>query len=373
MNNGAISRTLQDRTSDLRIDEEAFGVKAPAIMPTIRRIQLVACGTSYHASLVAKYWIEKLAHLPVRLKLPANIATKTQIIEPDTLFITLSQSGETADTLAALRLAKKNHYAATLAICNVADSSIVRESELVLLMDAGPEIGVASTKAFTCQLTALLMIAIMLAQERKTLKNAEDLIQQLKSIPGHVEAALKLSSYIKDISHLFADKENAIFIARGIQYPIAMEGALKLKEISYIHAESYPAGELKHGPIALINPLMPTIALCPNDCLVEKLQSSIEEILARSGQIILFADENIEIMQHEGLQLIRVPSTGINITHHLCDSNAITAYHVAVLKGTNIDQPESGEISDGGMNFVIARLHKTPSLRAAFWRSNPAF
>ena len=339
---GAISRTLQDRISDTEVFTKSFGAKAEKILPRIKRIQIVACGTSYHAGLVAKHWIEELAHLPTQVDIASEYRYRMHIVEPDTLFISLSQSGETADTLAALRLANEKKYASTLTFCNVPDSSIVRESELVLLLDAGPEIGVASTKAFTCQLSALLMLAILLGQQRKTLENEAQLIHELKSIPTMIEQALKLDGVIKNISHVLADKENALFIARGIQYPIAMEGALKLKEISYIHAESYPAGELKHGPIALINSQMPVIALAYNDELLEKLKSNLEEIKARDGKIILFTDENTKIDNQKGMEIIRLPSVSRLISPIIYSiPMQLLAYDAAVMKGTNIDQPRN--------------------------------
>lgn len=340
---GAISRTLQDRCSSEHIFVEAFGEQAPAIFTKIRKIQIVACGTSYHAGLVAKYWIEEIARIPVQVEIASEFRYKTQIIEPETLFITLSQSGETADTLAALRLAKESGYVSTLTICNVPDSSIVRESALVLLLDAGPEISVASTKAFTCQLTALFMLAIALGKCKDRLPNSEShLVSLLTSIPSQVEQTLKLNDIIQSVSKKFIDKHNALFVARGILFPIALEGALKLKEISYIHAEGYPAGELKHGPLALVNNDNPIIALAPNDNLIDKLKSNIEEIQARKGEVLIFADTDTDISENDGMKIIRVPSVHRYLSPIIYSiPMQLLAYHVAVIKGTNIDQPRN--------------------------------
>lgn len=339
---GAISRTLQDRMSDTEIYPEAFGANAHQLLAHIKRIQIVACGTSYHAGLVGKFWIESLAQLPCQVEIASEYRYKQLIVEPDTLFITLSQSGETADTLAALQLAKDSGYATTLTICNVPGSSLVRESSMVLLIDAGPEIGVASTKSFTCQLAALLLLALFMGHERKILGNESGLIQQLKSLPLRVEAALQVNSEIKKISAQYKDKTNALFIARGINTPIAMEGALKLKEISYIHAESYPAGELKHGPLALVNAEMPIIALAPNDHLLEKLSSNLEEIQARGGKLLVFTDTETEFKSHHGMQIIRVPGVDSLLSPVIYSiPMQLLAYHVGVAKGTDIDQPRN--------------------------------
>ena len=282
-----IQDTLDGRVSKSSVLEQAFGINAPALFDKIKTVQIVACGTSSHAGLVAKYWFESIAKLPCQVDIASDYRYRDIIAQPDTLFVTISQSGETADTLAALRYAKKLDYVATLAICNVATSSLVRESDISMLTMAGQEIGVASTKAFTTQLTILLVLAIVLAR-RTGLTTAQEakLVKELHKLPGIVEKTLGLRKQIKTIAKQFSDKHHSLFLGRGIQYPVAKEGALKLKEISYIHAEAYPAGELKHGPLALVDSKMPVVAVAPNNDLLGKLKANLSEVSARGRQTV---------------------------------------------------------------------------------------
>ncbi|SDX39788.1 glutamine--fructose-6-phosphate transaminase (isomerizing) [Thiocapsa roseopersicina] len=339
----AIADTLEGRLVGTRVLPESFGNLAPEVFARVKAVTLVACGTSYHAALVARYWIEALAGLPCTVEVASEYRYRKQVVPSDALFVTLSQSGETADTLAALRLAKSSGYAATLAICNVPESSLVRESDLVLLTHAGPEIGVASTKAFTTQLVALLLMTVALGHENALSDTAEaHVVALLRALPGKVEAVLELDDRIAALAEVFVDKQHTLFLGRGEQYPIAMEGALKLKEISYIHAEAYPAGELKHGPLALIDEQMPVVAVAPNNALLEKLKSNLEEVRARGGQLYVFADLHVPMVEEEGVTVIRLPETD-----DLIDPIIFTiplqllAYHVAVLKGTDVDQPRN--------------------------------
>lgn len=339
----AVAATLQGRCSKQRIFEEAFGTQAPEIFKKVQRVQIVACGTSYHAGMVARYWLENIAGIPCQVEIASEIRYRSKVVEPNTLFVTLSQSGETADTFAALRQAKTQGYLATLAICNVPESSIVRESELVLMTAAGPEIGVASTKAFTTQLVALFLLMLALGQHFKiNQKQEEKLIAELLKLPKQLEEALKLDSQIKNLARIFANKEHALFLGRGIEYPIAMEGALKLKEISYIHAEAYPAGELKHGPLALVDKDMPVVVVAPHDELLEKLKSNLQEVRARGGELIVFADEESGIESSDVAHLIKMPAMESLLAPLIYTIPLqLLAYHVAVLKGTDVDQPRN--------------------------------
>lgn len=329
--------TLEGRINDGHILPQILGVNAEAILKQVKRIQIVACGTSFHAAMTARYWLESMAKMPTQVEIASEFRYRKNIVEPDTLFITLSQSGETADTLAALAKAKQQNYLSTLAICNVPASSLVRESELCLMTRAGIEIGVASTKAFTTQLTALLMLTAMLSQQ-----SGDEIITQLLHLPHDIKKVLELDKVIEKLAVNFANKDNAIFLGRGIHYPIAMEGALKLKEISYIHAEAYPAGELKHGPLALVDENMPVIAIAPNDELLEKLQSNLSEVSARSGELIVFADQNIQLSNSQNTVVIHLPlKTGITAPILFTIPLQLLAYHVAVIKGTDVDQPRN--------------------------------
>jgi glucosamine--fructose-6-phosphate aminotransferase (isomerizing) len=313
------------------------------VLAQARAVTIVACGTSYHAALVARYWIESLADMPCHVEVASEYRYRKHVVPADALFVTISQSGETADTLAALRIAKDSGYAKTLAICNVPESSLVRESDLVLLTHAGPEIGVASTKAFTTQLVALLLLTVNLARTRGMDAAAEaQAVGLLRALSGQLEAVLALDGRIAELAEHFVEKRHCLFLGRGEQYPIAMEGALKLKEISYIHAEAYPAGELKHGPLALIDEDMPVVAVAPNNALLEKLKSNLEEVRARGGQLVVFADTQVPMQEGPGITVIRLPET-----HDLIDPIVFTvpmqllAYHVATLKGTDVDQPRN--------------------------------
>jgi len=340
----AIADTLEGRISGGHILTEIFGVGARELLTKTRNVHLIACGSSYHAALVARYWIEGFAGIPCNVEIASEYRYRDAVIPADTLFVTVSQSGETADSLAALKLAKSKGYLSTLGICNVPESSIVRESELTLMTRAGPEIGVASTKAFVTQLTALALLALELARHHGLdAKRYETLVRQLETLPGAVRDALLLDADIKRLAERFGDKQHALFLGRGTQFPIAMEGALKLKEISYIHAEAYPAGELKHGPLALVDESMPVVAVAPNDHLLEKLKSNLEEVRARGGELYVLADA--DVAQHVPLgrgHLVTLPACGEMIAPIVFTVPLqLLAYHVAVLKGTDVDQPRN--------------------------------
>lgn len=338
-----VANTLQGRIGPRHILEEAFGTEAKAILDRTKSVQIVACGTSYHSGMVAKYWIEGVAGVPCRVEVASEFRYRKFVVQEDTLLVTISQSGETADTLAALRLAKTLGYASTLAICNVAQSSLVRESDLVLMTQAGPEIGVASTKAFTTQLVALLLLTVALGRRHGLdEKNEEAIVAALHQLPGKIEEALQLDAQIQNVSESFVEKHHALFLGRGAQWPVAMEGALKLKEISYIHAESYPAGELKHGPLALVDSDMPVVAVAPNDELLEKLKSNLQEVQARGGQLFVFADNKSGFTDQEGIRVIDVPHVAEIVSPIIYTVPLqLLSYHVAVLKGTDVDQPRN--------------------------------
>ena len=339
----AIADTLEGRLSGTRVLAEAFGNEAPGVFAATRAVKIVACGTSYHAGLVARYWIESLTGLPCNVEVASEYRYRKHVVPAGALFVTISQSGETADTLAALRLAKGLGYAKTLAICNVPESSLVRESDLVLLTRAGPEIGVASTKAFTTQLTALLLLTTVLGRYNGLDEETEEQrVALLRGLPGKVEETLALDNLVSALAERFVEKRHALFLGRGDQYPIAMEGALKLKEISYIHAEAYPAGELKHGPLALIDEDMPVVAVAPNNKLLEKLKSNLQEVRARGGELFVFADDRVTMEEEKGVTVIRVPQVdGVISPLVFTIPLQLLAYHVAVLKGTDVDQPRN--------------------------------
>jgi len=339
----AIEDALEGQISHTRVLPRAFGSEAERIFKAIGAVTIVACGTSFHADLVARYWIESLTGLPCSVEVASEYRYRKPVVPADGLFVTISQSGETADTLAALRMAKRLGYAATLAICNVPGSSLVRESDLVFLTRAGPEVGVASTKAFTTQLTALLLLTIVIGHyhglDREN--EARD-VGLLRTLPEKIKAVLALDGAIKQLAERFAEKHHTLFLGRGDQYPIALEGALKLKEISYIHAEAYPAGELKHGPLALVDEDMPVVAVAPNNQLLEKLKSNLEEVRARGGELFVFADDRITMAEGRGTTVIKVPQVdGLISPLLLTIPLQLLAYHVAVLKGTDVDQPRN--------------------------------
>ncbi len=339
----AISQALEGRFINNRLQENSFGHNASEIFDNIKSVQILACGTSYNAGLVARYWFENLARVPCNIEVASEFRYRNPVLAADTLVVTISQSGETADTLAALNEAKKLGAKYSLAICNVPESSLVRESDLVLMTRAGPEIGVASTKAFTTQLTTLMLLVIAIGRRFKMTELLEQKItSELFSLPGKVEAVLKLDDEIKQLAEQFAEKQHALFLGRGTHYPIAMEGALKLKEISYIHAEAYPAGELKHGPLALIDADMPVITVAPNNRLLEKLKSNMQEVSARGGQLIVFMDETLASSSDDNIQIVKVPQVENEIAPIIYTIPLqLLSYHVAVLKGTDVDQPRN--------------------------------
>jgi len=339
----AIRRTLKDRLIDGAISSDAFGAGSEDIFSKIKHVQIVACGTSYNAGMVARYWIEQYVGISCSVEIASEFRYRKSFVHQDSLLVTLSQSGETADTLAALRLAKSLGYLASLTICNVETSSLVRESDLVYLMNAGPEIGVASTKAFTVQLAALLMLSAAICQAQQ-IKSAffQDAIEALLALPAQMERAFSLEQPIKDLSEQFADKQHALFLGRGDQYPVAMEGALKLKEISYIHAEAYAAGELKHGPLALIDADMPVVVVAPTNDLLDKLKSNIEEVRARGSVMYVFADSDDHFESEDGLEVVNMAHANPLIAPILfIIPLQFLSYYVALVKGTDVDQPRN--------------------------------
>ncbi|CUR47752.1 Glucosamine--fructose-6-phosphate aminotransferase [isomerizing] [Alloalcanivorax xenomutans] len=339
----AIQRTLEDRIDSPQSVSDAFGERATAIFDQVRTVQIVACGTSYHAGMVARYWLEALAGIPCQVEVASEFRYRQHVVPEGTLFVTISQSGETADTLAALRDTDSSNYVGRLAICNVDGSSLVRESELVFLTKAGPEIGVASTKAFTTQLTALLMLVMALGRRKGMAdEKIESILNELRQLPNLIEQAASLDKPIEQLSRAFVEKHHTLFLGRGVQFPVAMEGALKLKEISYIHAEAYPAGELKHGPLALVDKDMPVVAVAPNDELLEKLKSNLQEVRARGGELYLFADKNAHVKEGEGIHVLNLPAVPEIIAPIVYTVPLqLLSYHVAVLRGTDVDQPRN--------------------------------
>lgn len=353
----AVIDTLVGRITHDSVIASSFGHDAEAAFKDIEAVQIIACGTSYHAGLVAKYWFEDICQLPCQVEVASEYRYRNLVIQNNTLFITLSQSGETADTLAALQKVlqmRKEMMSSqenteilipTLAICNVAESSLTRESDFVCLTHAGPEIGVASTKAFTTQLVvlAVLITAISRVKERIDSKREKAIVSGLQQLPSLITKVLSHEDVIEKIAEDFSDKQHALFLGRGTMYPIAMEGALKLKEISYIHAEAYPAGELKHGPLALIDENMPVIAIAPHDDLLEKLKSNLQEVKARGGRMIIFEDESSDIEPEEGMIVIKATTNVGRITAPIVFNIALQllSYHVALIKGTDVDQPRN--------------------------------
>lgn len=340
----AVGRTLNERYANGKVLDAAFGPRAVEALDKTRGVHIVACGTSYHAGLVARYWIEQLCRLPCTVEIASEYRYRSPVVPDGTLFVTISQSGETADTLAALREAKTLGYVSTLTICNVPESSMVRESELVMMTHAGPEIGVASTKAFTTQLAALALLTIALARRNGLdAEREKTLVGQLAELPRLIQDVLSLDSAIESLAEHFADKHHALFLGRGVQNPVAMEGALKLKEISYIHAEAYAAGELKHGPLALVDEDMPVVAVAPDDELLEKLKSNLQEVRARGGELYVFADPRVQFGDRHGIHTMQMPSRIADFQAPILYTIPLQllAYHVAVLKGTDVDQPRN--------------------------------
>jgi glutamine---fructose-6-phosphate transaminase (isomerizing) len=340
----AVADTLQERVANGHLLEAAFGPAAAQIFGRIAGVHIVACGTSFHAGIVARYFIEQYCRLSCRVEIASEYRYRNPVVQKNTLLVTISQSGETADTLAAMRLGKQLGYLATLAICNVPESSLVREADLVMLTRAGPEIGVASTKAFTTQLTALGMLVIALARHNGGDAESErGLVSRLIELPGMIDKTLELDPVIQKLAQRFADKQHALFLGRGALHAVALEGALKLKEISYIHAEAYAAGELKHGPLALVDADMPVITVAPNNELLEKLKSNLMEVRARGGELYVFADPDSGFHSSDGVNVIQMPrhvgyfQAPIVYTVPL----QLLAYHVAILRGTDVDQPRN--------------------------------
>ncbi|MGP4932720.1 glutamine--fructose-6-phosphate transaminase (isomerizing) [Pseudoalteromonas nigrifaciens] len=336
----AVRNTLEGRLNNDRVAIDAFGDSAQQIFKDVKHVQIIACGTSYHSGMVARYWLEQFAGVSCNVEIASEFRYRQSFVHEKSLLVTISQSGETADTLAALRLAKQQGYMASMTICNVPGSSLVRESDLAFMTKAGAEIGVASTKAFTTQLVGLLMLTASIAQEKDLDQSA--IVNAIKVLPAKLEETLQLADSIAELAEEFADKQHSLFLGRGSQYPIAMEGALKLKEISYIHAEAYAAGELKHGPLALIDADMPIIVVAPNNELLEKLKSNVEEVRARGGIIYVFADKDSHFESDNTMRVINV--------NHVDDIIApivytlplqLLSYYVAVIKGTDVDQPRN--------------------------------
>ena len=339
----AIQATLDGRIHNNEIAADIFPQTSTEIFKRIQGIQIVACGTSYHAGMVARYWFEQLTDLPCQIEVASEFRYRKKNVQPNTLFVTVSQSGETADTLAALRSSKQLGYLSSVAICNVPGSSLVRESDYCLMTHAGPEIGVASTKAFTTQLCAFLILVIYLGKIRgELLEKESSIVTELRRLPSVIEQTLQLDNEIERLAEKFSEKNHALFLGRGTQFPIALEGALKLKEISYIHAEAYPAGELKHGPLALVDNDMPIIAIAPNNELHEKLKSNLEEVKARGGELFLFADKASELKEEDGQYVVNVPHIGDVLAPVVYTVPLqLLSYHVAVIKGTDVDQPRN--------------------------------
>ncbi len=335
--------TLQGRISDSHVLPEAFGTRASTIFPLVQAVHIVACGTSFHAGLVARYWLEEWAGIPCQVEVASEYRYRQVVVPENTLFVTISQSGETADTLAALSAAKQGNYLASLVICNVANSSLVRESDMSLMTYAGPEIGVASTKAFTTQLVALQLLCIGLGKQRGlSAEKEKQLVHALHQLPSLCRETLALDKDIERIFECFAEKHHALFLGRGVQYPVALEGALKLKEISYIHAEAYPSGELKHGPLALVDNDMPVVAVAPNNELLEKLKSNLHEVKARGGQLFVFADKAAGFEDEDDVTVMSIPHVPKSLEAIIYTLPLqLLSYHVAVLKGTDVDQPRN--------------------------------
>ena len=339
----AIAELLENRIEGNQIIVSEFGQDAESIFSRLKEIKIAACGTSYHAGLIAAHWMEEIAQIPCHVEIASEFRYRKSVISDDTLFVSISQSGETADTYAALQKAKQSGYLSTLAICNVAESSLTRDSDLVFLTHAGPEIGVASTKAFTTQLVALFLLVIAIARHNGLTSEKEmAFVKQLESLPGRVNQILQYKDDIEAMAKDFANKHHALFLGRGSFLAVAMEGALKLKEISYIHAEAYAAGELKHGPLALVDDDMPVVAVAPNNHLLEKLKSNLQEVKARGGKLYLFADKSSEVESTDGVYVLKINAVYDFMAPILYTVPLqLLAYYVAIIKGADIDQPRN--------------------------------
>jgi glucosamine--fructose-6-phosphate aminotransferase (isomerizing) len=340
----ALTNTMEGRLSASSVITQSIGVNAAEILPKVEHVQIIACGTSYNAGMTARYWFESLAGVSCDVEIASEFRYRKFVTRPNSLLITLSQSGETADTLAALRLAKEKGYMAAMTVCNVAGSSLVRESDFAFMTRAGTEIGVASTKAFTTQLSALLMLVTALGKEKKVISAAKEaeIVTALHALPAQIETSLSFDKDIEALATDFADKHHTLFLGRGEFYPIAMEAALKLKEISYIHAEAYAAGELKHGPLALVDADMPVVVIAPTNELLEKLKSNIEEVRARGGLLYVFADADAGFVESEGMKIITMPHVSeITAPIFYTLPMQLLSYHVALIKGTDVDQPRN--------------------------------
>ena len=339
----AIADTLEGRISGDKVLEEAFGPNAAKIFDKIQGVHIIACGTSYHAGMVARHWFESVAGIPCAIEIASEFRYRKPVVRNNSLIVTISQSGETADTLAGLQEASRLGFGHSITICNAPESSLTRESDLSLLTRAGPEIGVASTKAFTTQLVALMLLVIVLGRRHGMDEFTEaSLVKQLKVLPAKVKKVLEMDEEIKNLAEHFSDKHNALFLGRGLHYPIAMEGALKLKEISYIHAEAYAAGELKHGPLALVDAEMPIVVVAPNNELLDKLRSNMQEVKARGGELYVFADEKSGFKDEPGIHvmnIVEMEDETSPIIHSI--PLQLLSYYVALLKGTDVDQPRN--------------------------------
>ncbi len=340
----AVQKTLEGRIGSEAELLASFGSNARELLAQVEQVQIVACGTSSHAGMVARYWMEAIAGVACQVEVASEFRYRKHVVPKNTLLLTISQSGETADTLAALRASRQENYLARFAVCNVDSSSLVRESELSLLTRAGPEIGVASTKAFTTQLVGLMLLVLATARVKGRLSDEqmEAHIGALRQLPSLIEQVLQLDSRIQELSTRFVEKHHTLFLGRGPQYPVALEGALKLKEISYIHAEAYPAGELKHGPLALVDAEMPVVAVAPNDDLLEKLKSNLQEVRARGGELFVFADRQAGVRDEPGINVLAMPPMPeILIPMVYTVPLQLLSYHVAVMRGTDVDQPRN--------------------------------
>ncbi len=339
----ALQRTIEGRIAHGKVEDNAFGEGAAQLLKDVKHVQIIACGTSYHSAMTARYWFESLAGVSCNVEIASEFRYRKSIVMPNSLLVTISQSGETADTLAALRLAKESGYMTSLTICNVPGSSLVRESDMAYMMKAGAEIGVASTKAFTVQLAGLMMLVAAIGRHNALNAQGEaEIVAALQSLPAKIEQALGMDKAIQDLAEDFADKHHSLFLGRGDQYPIAMEGALKLKEISYIHAEAYAAGELKHGPLALVDADMPVIVVAPDNELVEKLKSNVEEVRARGGLMYVFADKNANFHSDKTMKVLEVPTCDPLLAPIIYTIPLqLLSYYVALIKGTDVDQPRN--------------------------------